>query len=306
MMLRLVGRRLIPDSVFLAVLLITILFSECTLFTSTIAATVSADRLVSLRHLYNLAYILILIRMIDILISRLLKLSARDAAVPGVVYHIVRGSLYFGGLALFYTYSLNRDLLPVLATFSVTLTVIGLALRELIFDAIAGIAIAADQNVRVGQWVNVRTRDRMITGKIEEWGWRQTRIRSRDNQTHLVPNSALATQILSNLSLADGFTRLDIPFFMSARADGDKILPILTENVSRTLVDNSAVDHSRPVRVVIESLEGERIRCLVQVFYSTEQSTDLLRSTVLETVRAALHQLGAFSEGFYPAQREFA
>ena len=93
---------------------------------------------------------------------------------------------------------------------------------------------------------------------------------------------------------------------MSARADGDKILPILTENVSRTLVDNSAVDHSRPVRVVIESLEGERIRCLVQVFYSTEQSTDLLRSTVLETVRAALHQLGAFSEGFYPAQREFA
>jgi small-conductance mechanosensitive channel len=58
--------------------------------------------------------------------------------------------VFFCAFAAYYTNVLGRDFLPILATSSVLLTVIGLALRELILDAISGITIAMERSLRVG------------------------------------------------------------------------------------------------------------------------------------------------------------
>jgi small-conductance mechanosensitive channel len=224
--------------------------------------------------------------------------------VQPVVMFFLRFTLYLGALAVFYTGVLGRDILAILATTSVVLTVVGLALRELIFDAVAGIAIAADNDLKVGVWMNMRARDRSLTGVIDHLGWRALCIRSRDGVLHYVPNSIVATQALSNLLPATGSTRLEIPFIMDARADVTTILPRLTKAVDDEIAELEGVDADKSMRVVIESLENDKIRCVVQVYYSLAFSTDTLRTKVLDRIRRELIASKALSSSrtVMPAQ----
>jgi small-conductance mechanosensitive channel len=179
-----------------------------------------------------------------------------------------------------------------------------LALRELIFDAVAGIAIAADDDLKVGLWINIRARDRSLTGVIDHLGWRALCIRSRDGVLHYVPNSIVATQALSNLLPTTGSTRLEIPFIMDARADVTTILPRLTKAVNDEIAELEGVDADKSMRVVIESLENDKIRCVVQVYYSQAFSTDTLRTKVLDRIRRELIASKALSSSrtVMPAQ----
>ncbi len=274
-------------------LLLTGVFSEFALFTGALADRMAPATVSMILLAYEFAYVLIVVTMVDMLLEKLLLRRQEGQGLHPVVRLIFRTMLYLAGIAFFYTTVLDRDIWPVLATTSVLLTVIGFALRELIFDAIAGIAIAADNSMRIGQWVTVRTRDRVISGRLDDWGWRFACIRSRDDEVHFVPNGLIATQILSNMSLHNGYTRLQVPFTMSATVDTAALVPRIHESVAKAMGGNDTVDHSRPIRVVLSGLEGHRVHGLVMLYYLAEFGTDSARSAVLEAVRKALHDAGA-------------
>ena len=73
---------------------------------------------------------------------------------------------------------------------------------------------------------------------------------------------------------------MEIPFIMDARADVTSILPRLSTAVHDEIVELEGVDIGKSMRVVIESLENDRIRCVVQLYYSQAFSTDTLRTKV--------------------------
>ena len=270
-------------------------FSEITLFTTTEQTGSFSQSLVFVRYMFSFAFTLAATRMIDVLFMLRSVKRAQSSDVQPVLNFLIRFGLYFVAIGVFYTVVLGRDLLPILATFSVLLTVFGLALREMIFDAIAGVAIAADGHLATGQWVSIRARDRNIFGVVQALGWRYLMIRSRDEQVHFVPNSIVATQILSNLSLGDGFSRVEIPFVMSAASDVPEILPLILDAVENALKANPAVGHQRPKRVVVGELEDDRLRCIVQVYFKPSQSVDALKTEVLQAVQSVLSAQQAFS-----------
>jgi len=128
-------------------------------------------------------------------------------------------AIFAAVFAAYYTNVLGRDFLPILATSSVLLTVVGLALRELILDAVSGISLSVEQSLKVGHWILLRTKEQTLHGVIEVMGWRNVRMRSRDDQIHFVPNSLIFQTILTNFSMMKGYTRVEIPFEVSSRAD---------------------------------------------------------------------------------------
>ena len=276
-------------------LVLTLVFSETALFSATTSYAWSVEFLSAIRHFYDFLLIFTIARGVDL--AALITARARRATrkVQPVVMFLLRFALYLGAVAVFYTGVLGRDILAILATTSVVLTVVGLALRELIFDAVAGIAIAADEELKAGLWINLRARDLVITGVIDHLGWRALSIRSRDGVMHHVPNSIVATQALSNLLPGQGGTRFDIPFFMSARADVTTILPRLGQAAHEEISELEGFDKTKSMRIIIDSLENDRIRCLVQVYYSQAFSTDTLRTRVLDRVRRELVACKALS-----------
>ncbi len=281
---------------FCLALLIVSTLSETILFTLPLTAKFDVETLALIRTSYSLLFILLAVRLFDMgLLALMWGKGKKVKSVQPVILFFSRVGLYFAGIAVFYMGVLGKDLLPILATASVLLTVIGLALRELIFDSVAGIALAADQNVAVGQWINFKTRDRNLSGVVEMLGWRFVTLRSRDQQAHYIPNSIFATQILSNLSNDQGYIRIEIPFLMSAKAEVDRLFLILVEALKQPLEQVPDVDHARPVKVLLDGLQEGSVRCVVQVFYSPQVSTDLLKTTVLEVVRQVLVKEDALS-----------
>ena len=284
------------QAVYCFVLLIVSTLSETILFTLPLTAKFDVETLALIRTSYNLLFIFLAVRLTDMALMALMWGKGKKVKkVQPVILFFSRVGLYFAGVAVFYMGVLGKDLLPILATASVLLTVIGLALRELIFDSVAGIALAADQNVAVGQWINFKTRDRNLSGVVEMLGWRFVTLRSRDQQAHYIPNSIFATQILSNLSNDQGYIRIEIPFLMSAKAEVNRLFLILVEALKEPLEQLPDVDHARPVRVLLDGLQENGVRCVVQVFYSPAVSTDLLKTTVLEVVRQVLVNENALS-----------
>ncbi len=285
------------DWPFYGIFLLAALLSECSFFIAPFTNSFSQDVLNIFRYFYSLLYISLIVRMLDMLVFRVVFHPKNNSDTPPVVVVMGRSLLYFAGAAFFYTQILGRDLLPVLATSSVVLTVVGLALRDLIFDAIAGIAIGMDGHVKLGNWVQIRARERIIHGQVTAWGWRQVTVRSRDNQIHFVPNSAFATQVLSNLTPEDGFVRLEVFFYAATRAPVADINEVLQERLPPLLQDKGfAIDWSRGLRVFEDRLEGEETRCVVQFFFANDRGTDGVRSAVLEGARSVLVEFGAVPE----------
>jgi small-conductance mechanosensitive channel/ABC-type branched-subunit amino acid transport system substrate-binding protein len=269
--------------------------SQAALFLSPALDASSLSTIYNLALFYDFLITFAMIRIMDLVIIYFVRLRSKVRDTQPVVVFLIRFVVYFLGFSSFYTIVLARDLLPVLATFSVLLTVFGLALRDLIFDMIAGIAIAGDGNLTTGQYISVRARERTIQGAVVSFGWRYILVRSRDDQVHFIPNSVLATQILSNMSMLRGFMRIEVPFIMAADADADAVIAIVTAAVEDEIANDKNVDHSRSVRIIISSLEAEKLGCIVQIFYEAKQSADSLRSRVLRVVRDTLAREGGLS-----------
>ena len=269
----------------------TLLLIEVAAFGSPMLEKLPSGWLLIVRNSFTLAYYLAAAYAIDAIIWGFLRRGSRAARNPfqGTIKVLITFTVLIAVLAAYYTTVLGRDVLPLLATSSVVLTVVGLALRELILDAISGVAIVFEGAPKVGHWVMTKsTSGSPLYGVIEALGWRSVRLRSRDDQVHFVPNSMIVTNTLSNFSMNQGFTRAVVPFEVSSSADLQAIVEIVAQGVSAALSNDPGVNHNRPIQIVCTDLEGGNVEMEAQVFYRSDMSLDSLRTRVLQTVSSIL------------------
>lgn len=89
------------------------------------------------------------------------------------------------------------------STFVVTSTVlsavIGLAMQDMLGNIISGIALQVEKPFRVGDWVKISDRE----GSIVEMSWRSTKLKTRENDFIIIPNTAVGKQEIFNYYLPD-------------------------------------------------------------------------------------------------------
>jgi hypothetical protein len=70
----------------------------------------------------------------------------------------------------------------------------------------------------------------------------------------------------------------------------------LEQALARKLGQSVELDSERPMRAMIERLEGDWVYCVIQAFVSPDASGDRVKTEILETVRQVLLQDEAFAE----------
>lgn len=283
----------------------TALVSKGQLFSSLLISGASQQALTYVLWGYDILNIAIVATLIYVLIVRFVLRDAADRPASIVVKSVLQTLLLLAGLAYFCTQNLGLNILPVLATSSVLLTVIGVALRDIILDTFAGVVITGDGSVRVNDWVQVRTRDRVIEGRILNCGWRAVAIQSRDGVMHFIPNSACTSQALTNLTARGEFVRQEVPFYMKTEQLSPGALDDVRRHLVKTLkVQDSSVDWAQPFRVIADRQEGYVTRCLVQFYFDPNLSLAGLRSATLTAIRDVLVAHGAIPEPGHILPRE--
>jgi CRP-like cAMP-binding protein len=74
--------------------------------------------------------------------------------------------------------------------------VVGFALQDTLGNLFAGLAIQIEKPFRVGQWIHVGDRD----GQVQEITWRATKLRTKDGEFLVVPNSIMSKDPVLNYS----------------------------------------------------------------------------------------------------------
>lgn len=84
----------------------------------------------------------------------------------------------------------------LLTTTAVGAVVVGFALQDTLGNLFAGLAIQIEKPFRVGHWIRVGERD----GQVQEVTWRATKLRTKDSEFLIVPNSVMAKDPVLNYS----------------------------------------------------------------------------------------------------------
>ena len=84
----------------------------------------------------------------------------------------------------------------LLATSAVGAVVVGFALQDTLGNLFAGLAIQVEKPFRVGHWIQISGRE----GEVQEITWRATKLRTKDGEFLVVPNSVVSKEPVLNYS----------------------------------------------------------------------------------------------------------
>ncbi len=122
----------------------------------------------------------------------------------------------------------NQDLTFLWAASGVAGLVLGMALRELLQDVFAGIALNIDRATRIGDWIQIhRSGDKEIVGQLTEISWRTTRIKDLQGDVVSFPNSKFSSCTISNFSLPQEVSSRSVHVVLDCGVPVDQAFRIL-------------------------------------------------------------------------------
>ncbi|MFA5106603.1 MAG: mechanosensitive ion channel family protein [Candidatus Micrarchaeia archaeon] len=128
---------------------------------------------------------------------------------------------------------------PLLASFGIAGLAVALAFQDTLGNFFAGIYISLDRPIKDGDYIQLETGQE---GYVEKIGWRSAKIRLITNNTVIVPNSKLASSILTNFYAPDKTLTILIPCSVSYATDLKKAKKVAIEAMKRLQKADKAID----------------------------------------------------------------
>ncbi len=116
--------------------------------------------------------------------------------IPKLFLDIARGFLVLVGACFVLASVWGYELGNLITALGVTSIVLGLALQNTLDNVMAGIALLFERPFETGDWIMVGDK----VGCVLEVNWRSVRVRTRNNDILVIPNSVLGKEILINYS----------------------------------------------------------------------------------------------------------
>lgn len=175
------------------------------------------------------------------------------------------------------------DLSGILTGSGLVLAVLGFAIRNVVADVFSGLALGVEAPFRIGDWVRIET---LAEGRVQEIGWRTTRLVSRDSTYVILPNSQISRQRITNFSAPKqeyrGHVELTLPVG----------LPVVEARalISRAAAGAKAIAEGRPPEVQVTRYGPEGITYQVKYWVLQYDREVACRNEVLTLIDAALRE----------------
>lgn len=173
----------------------------------------------------TLAILLFIDSFIDAYIS-LRSANSRVLATSGPVLKSTARVLIIVVGSLMLLDAIGIDITPILASLGVGSLALGLALQKALEDFLSGLLIAADQPIRVGDYIEIYGEE---SGTVLSIGWRTTRIRTRDDMVVIIPNSKLSQSTVVNRSMPRNSVEFIIEVGVAYDSDLERVSEIALE-----------------------------------------------------------------------------
>lgn len=116
---------------------------------------------------------------------------------PKVALDILRFGLYAVAGLIAISLFLQEDLSGLLTASGLVIALLGFAIRNVVADVFSGLALGIEAPFRIGDWVAIGG---LATGRVQDIGWRTTRLVTSDSTYVILPNSQISHQRITNYS----------------------------------------------------------------------------------------------------------
>lgn len=168
------------------------------------------------------------------LITTYLRTVFKVYATTSLVGNILVIIIYIMGV-LVILQTLGISIIPILTAFGVGGLAIALAMQDTLSNIFSGIHIVLSRKVRPGDFVELDTEEK---GYVTDITWRNTTIRSLTNNMVIVPNSKMASVIITNYYQPIRETSLKIPVGVSYESDLDHVEEVTIRVAKEVLHEN--------------------------------------------------------------------
>ncbi len=181
--------------------------------------------------------------------------------------------------------TLGIQISPLLAGLGIGGLAVALALQPLLANLFASSYMLSDASVRVGDHIEVAGGP---AGRVEDIGWRATRLRNADNNMVIVPNSLLAGSVVTNYSAGDPTMDARVELGLPYTADLARVAELLTAEARRVRDEEpGAVPGSEPV-VCFTRFADANIEVVVRVRAQSFADAAALRHVLMQRMHARL------------------
>ena len=145
--------------------------------------------------LFWVSVALVFVSLVSYFLSPEFSRQRFKAEIPSLLRDLIRYGLLALAVALVLKAIWGDEVTPLIGALGIGGVVLGFALQETLSNFFAGLALLLEQPFQQGDWVRIGDR---MEGTVEHITWRATKIRTRDNDYQIFPNSAVAKEIIIN------------------------------------------------------------------------------------------------------------
>ena len=218
----------------------------------------------------------------------------RGKIIPKLLRDMVSSIIMLAAVGGIISVLFKKDLTILLAATGGVGVVIGLALKELIADVFSGLAINIERAFRIEDTIRVGDTE----GKVIEINWRSTHIRTPHNMVVIIPNSRIASAVLTNLSkLGSHFRsvltiRLD---YSVAPKDGLRTLNAAVQHVQENIsVDKGDIQTVLESDVIAVNIDDIGVEYQIRYWVSEYKMQALVRNRIISSVMEQLRRVGMY------------
>lgn len=216
-------------------------------------------------------------------------------AVPKLLQEIAAVIIAVITFGFIVAYVFKKSVTGLWATSGVISVVLGFALRGMLADIFAGIAINMEKPFRIGDWIEAQGRRETlnITGKVEGINWRTTRILTTEKNYVIISNSVISMMTITNYSQPSGKSRFSVHVTLDFCISAERAKRLLL-SAAKLAVQSKGFSAEPEPEVLINRLDEKGVEYEVRywIFPWKGISPTEARDQVMYNIIRNLHKAG--------------
>lgn len=167
-----------------------------------------------------------------------MKTEDTPGAIPStsIIANIIRAAFFLLGI-MFVFQSFGISIAPMLTALGVGGLAVALALQDTLSNLFSGIQLIASGKVKTGNFIRISPTEE---GYVTDITWRYTTIQTVFNNVIIIPNSKLATSIITNFNLPDQEVVVRVEVGVSYDSDLQKVEEIAIQVAKELMKEKEA------------------------------------------------------------------
>jgi small-conductance mechanosensitive channel/CRP-like cAMP-binding protein len=178
------------------------------------------------RTLLGVAIALILLSFVGHFLSPERAIRRGRPPMPDLLRALIRYGVFLVAFAVILKTVWGEEVTPLIGALGIGGIVLGLALQETLSNFFAGLSLLAEKPFAPGDWIRIGDR---LEGQVEHVTWRATKIRTRDNDYQIFPNSMVAKEVIVNFRQPEVVHAIRLSIGTSYNDAPDKVKRVLLE-----------------------------------------------------------------------------